>query len=363
MKQDRLFTAIGGVDTELLERSEYIKRTKKSNTWLKWGLSAAACIVVVISFLTLSHRITPIPPDVTTPPDNSQIINGPSPGVTGPDTQIPNDGIYLYGSEAGEFHLLQLSYSAEPNKTGTSDFIIYVNEEIYRSYDLDGTYVIQPINAAPDNLPKCILDIAQIQGLSASEAAETLARELKESYTNVSEVTDSSRIGGLYIHADNGTAWNAEQLDVHFVDDHEGGVFVITAGYFTEAAEGHGARFSDMIGTFQVVTAIDEAATPDWLTQLKNTVAAVIPAVFTNQPSNAKDYLTDNARIHTYGENVSDNVSVVAINYTVDNDQAPSSAEASVRHRLGTEDSYFYITIELIYENGKWLASWAGIEK
>lgn len=77
----------------------------------------------------------------------------------------------------------------------------------------------------------------------------------------------------------------------------------------------------------------------------------------------AKSYLTNDALISTYGEDISKDASVQAIDYTVDNDKAPTSAVISVRHRLGTEDSYSYLTIELFYKNGQWLVHFAGVEK
>lgn len=358
MKQDKIFTAIGGVNPELLERSEAKHKTRKPRAWIKWSIPIAACLVAALLF----HATNNEPANTELEPDSSLEINETSPGIDTPEnTTIPNDGVLLLDSEVGEFHFLQLSYAEGLNTAKTTDFIVYVNEGIYYSYDSDGVYTICPIEAASDGLPECKLEIAQVGGLSVTESAETIASTLVDDYTNVLNITDSILTGGLYIHADNGPEWNAEQLDLHVVDDSQGGVFVITASYFTEAIEGHGARFSDMIGTFQVVTGADDTAA--WLTELMDTVTLLSSAVFGNRPSDVKDYLSDNAKIPDYGEDVSDDVSIASIDYTVDNDVAPSSAVVSVKHRLGAEDSYSYITIELIYENEKWLVGWAGIEK
>lgn len=269
----------------------------------------------------------------------------------------------MSGAEVGDFHLLQLSYVTKTSNTKKSDFIIYINEALYSGREQNGTYIIQSNDPVSGNLPECTLKITQTSGVSTAKAAEQMMLDLKKAYTDVSAPTKSSFDNGLYIHGSNGTAWNAKQLDVYFIDNQQGGVFVITASYFTEAAEGHGARFSDMIGTFRVITASDEADSPTWFSQLKNTAAAVIPAIFSDQMAGAKSYLTNDALISTYGEDISKDASVQAIDYTVDNDKAPTSAVISVRHRLGTEDSYSYLTIELFYKNGQWLVHFAGVEK
>lgn len=56
MKQDRLFHAIGSADTPLLERSERASHVRKANIWVKWCLSAAACFLVIFSFLFINQK-------------------------------------------------------------------------------------------------------------------------------------------------------------------------------------------------------------------------------------------------------------------------------------------------------------------
>lgn len=58
---------------------------------------------------------------------------------------------------------------------------------------------------------------------------------------------------GLYLRADEGTAWDCEVKEVYFVDNGVGGVFVITASYIVDATEGAGVRFHSMIETFRVL--------------------------------------------------------------------------------------------------------------
>lgn len=54
-----------------------------------------------------------------------------------------------------------------------------------------------------------------------------------------------------------GTAGDCEVKEIFFVDNGFDGVFVITASYIVEAAEGTGARFRSMIETFRVLKSSD----------------------------------------------------------------------------------------------------------
>lgn len=332
MKEERLFQAIGGADPILLERSE--KAVGRTGFRIRRGIAAAACLALVLSLAALSLG---------------------RPGEAGTETNT----IHLLGPEAGAFHLLQLCYAAEPESRTDSDFILYINQERYQGREENGAYVIRPVLPGPAGLPECSLEITR-RDLSPEEAAEAVAGELKKDYAYVTEPEEHTRPDGLLLRGNDGTEWNAAQADVWLVDDRQGGTFVLTSCYFTEAVEGHGARFSDMAGTFQVFT--EENCGPAWLEELRETTDLLMEAVFQNEV-NETACLAENGAVEGYGTDVSGDVSIRAVDYTVDSDQEPKRAVVSVRHRLSTEDSDNYLTLELVRENGRWLAAWGGIEK
>ena len=49
----------------------------------------------------------------------------------------------------------------------------------------------------------------------------------------------------------------AQSKEIYFVDNGLGGVFVITASYIVEAAEGTGVRLHSMIETFKILASSD----------------------------------------------------------------------------------------------------------
>ncbi|MDE7253711.1 MAG: hypothetical protein K2O32_12305 [Acetatifactor sp.] len=104
-----------------------------------------------------------------------------------------------------------------------------------------------------DNLLTEEIRITQKQEVSVEDAAREMKEELLEHYANVSDIMDSELPQGLYLRADEGTAWDCEVKEVYFVDNGMGGVFVITASYIVDATEGVGVRFHSMIETFRVL--------------------------------------------------------------------------------------------------------------
>ena len=74
------------------------------------------------------------------------------------------------------------------------------------------------------------------------DAASEMKQELSEHDVNVSDIIVSELPKGLYLRAEEGTAWDCEVKEVYFVDNGLGGVFVINASYIVDATEGVGVR-------------------------------------------------------------------------------------------------------------------------
>ncbi len=333
MKSERLFKAVGGAEEALLERSERTGgAARRRRAW-----AAAACVLAAVSLLLLSQRERLFPGDA--PPEGGKTVEQ----LTFPE------------ADGRAFHMLQIQYGPEVPPKSVCDFVIFVNEETYQVTEQDGAYVIAPILTQPGGLPPCRLTITRREGLSPGEALAQEAGELRKAYAQVTE-----QDGALF--ASDGTNWDSAQADVTFVDDGQGGTYVLTAAYFLEAAEGHGIRFRDMAGTFQVIDPA-EAEAPAWLSDLKAAVAELAPAVFAGRPDRAAARLSRGAQVGAYGEDVLNSVSVMAVDYTVDDPQDPRSAVVSIKHRLGGEDSASFLVLELAYTDGAWLAHWGGLEK
>ena len=344
-KQERLFRAISGADEELLERSEQRRRR-----WWPIGLAAAACLLLTAG--VLFPRIASTQP--TTSGTSSEISGGASSAASGASSGASSAAsaytLRLSGSETGSFHLLQLGME-EP-----ADFILYVDETSYRRSMENGVLLVEPLVDMGD-LPLCRLEVSRQPDISLADAAAWAVEILSDTYADVSEPEEATAPDGLAITASDGLNWDSPQALVRLVEDRQGGVFVLYSRYFLEAAEGHGARFADMMATFEAVSPEDGA--PAWLTSLRAAGDRLVPAFFSGDLSGVGDLLAPDAAIglpDLRGRSVS------AMDYTVDDDQSPTRAVLSVRNRE-LEDSYDCLTVELAYENGQWLVTFAGLEK
>lgn len=349
MRREDISEAVGNISTNHIQEAAPYRKNVKKHRWMKWGAIAACFAVLVTVMLPLmQNSAEPPAPNTENPPPAS--------------TQIPDNAVPPANTNG--LHLVQLVYTDPAAPKISTEFIIYINPDAYTSQEENGTYSILP--AAPMNaaLPECSLRIYRIADAPPATAAEFIQESLEAKYVNVDELADSTALDGLFLHADNGNAWDAEQVDVTITDDLLGGSYVLTARYFTEATEGHGVRFADMVSTFKAMTSADSAAMPTHLAQLYQTISAFMPAFFADNASDLHDFLAQDAQTSTYGTDLMDDVSIASVDYRVRSEENLLSAVVSVKHRISTEDSYNYLTIELTYTAGReWVVHFAGIEK
>ena len=355
---ERLFLAIGEADPTFVARSERRGRSR----WPEYCLAAAACLALMLTlgrvFSTWTNPpagTTPDPP-VTRDPNTTEPPEGANPDPDAQRFQLPERG-----SEIGTLRLL--SYAPQ-SPSEAVDFLIYVNEEQFSIREEDGLYSIRSTSPLPENFPEMGLDILHLPDTAPEAAAADAQAPLKDRYGEVSSEEMSTALpGSRYLRASAGTDWNSEQAELWFVDDGQGGTFVLAARYFLEAEEGMGMRFRDMVSSFRVIP-LNEVV-PEWMSSLYAAADRLFPALLSDDLSGVSDLLAENAEADAYGKNVWEYITVASVDYTLDKDQAPASATVSVKHRLNLEEgeSYNYLTMELTRKDGQWRLSWSGIEK
>lgn len=346
--QERLFDAIGGVDEALLERSE--GRRVRRNNWTGWTAAALlAAALLVWAALPGNPAVGP------------GVSEDPPPAVENPPV---DPGHEEAPAAEGQYHFLQFQVEAD---TPEIPFSIYIDEESYYSYEQDGLYVVRP-RIQPEHTPECRLEISYMAGATLAEAVELVQARVAGEYASV-EVQEegalgfpakSSLLSPRSLYASNGTDWDSAQREVLFADGGQGGVFVFEVSYFLEATEGHRARFLDMIGTFAVET---EETEPSWMRDLRDASLRLMEAVFADELGGVQDLLAPDAWVGGYEEDVTGLVSVGGIDYSVDAGTGYRSAVVSVKHRLGAEEPYSYLTMELTRTDSRWQAGFIGLEK
>ena len=305
------------------------------------------------------------------PPDSQE-----QPPATVPDLpgnhQSPGSGQLLLPEQGGEIGTLHLLRYTPESQDQTVDFLIYVNEEQFSVQEENGFYRIRSIQPLPEGFPECGMEITHFPGISPSQAKSAAEAALREHYPEMSSEEPAVALpGSLYLragesleqYAETQEFWKSEQAELWFADDGRGGTFVLTARYFLEAEEGMGARFRDMASSFRVVD-LNETV-PDWMRDLYTTADRLSQALFSNDLSGISDLLSVGADVDAYNENVWPHISVVSVDYTMDDSLNPAEAVVSVKHRLNRVEgeSFHFLTMELVRRNEHWYLNWSGIEK
>lgn len=309
--KEKLFAALSGVDEELLERSE--RGAGSPVRWLGWGMALAACLAVVIAAAAVLPAAEQPPEDA--PPTDGDSVEQPA-GPIAPAVLPEGEG---------QYHLLQFRMDRKQDAPG---FSLFINEEKYYTYEQEGVYVIQP-RLSPENLPECRLEISWT-GTPPEEEAGNEASRLGSLYENVwnnhSGVVESMwppPWDAYIIWADSGMEWDDAQRLTWVVGDGRGGSFILSASYFMEATEGHGAMFYDMMCTFRTEP---EGDTPAWQASLEEAAEALIRETFSGMGVEA---------------------SVSSIDYSVSREGDALTAQVFVRYRQGGEEPWETLELAL----------------
>lgn len=368
-KEERLFAALSGVADELLERSE--RRKSGAGRWIAWGAALAACLAMVL--LVYGAAPKEAGPDVPPPGLTGDLPADDTPDRPDVPTAAEKDQTPPRFTKAEKLHLLQICMD---QKRKVPKFTIWYNEAIYYAFQQGSVYTIKP--AAPpqipdEELPECKLEIEYKSG-PMDQIAEEVLGQLKGLYQSAEESScPSFPEETRYFRADNGTDWDSAQREVWLLpsceDGEQTGVFVCSASYFLEAEEGHGIRFQDMVRSLRVVEE-DAGEGLTWMAEAFDAAGRMLRAVTTDDLAGAEDLLAPDADVYGYGEDVYDSVSMgnifIAFPDGYDSETAedpPGALHVSVQFRLGGEDAYEFLTMEMIDQDGQWLVTWAGIEK
>ncbi|MFC4599479.1 hypothetical protein [Cohnella hongkongensis] len=135
-----------------------------------------------------------------------------------------------------------------------SSYIIYYDQERYKLVQEDGRDVITTKEPLPERYPEVSMTIEQYKDEKPEELIKRLSEELAGKYEDVREVEKVSEpVQGYTVRALAGKEWDSEVVVIYVVDNLKQGSFAITEKYFLEAAEGHGARFHQMLTEFKVL--------------------------------------------------------------------------------------------------------------
>ena len=240
MKADKIMDALGKVKEDyIMESAPGRKKNKKPH--LRW-IAAAIALLVMLAFFQTAPGAAAL-----------EIVKE---GVAGfIETLFPPKDIPVnVEGETEVIHQQAGGQEPEVQEDGTvtaPGFAIYYDTERYTMQEENGVTYIRFVT--DNDLPPCEVEIRHIPNTDPSDAAASTNREMAESWDIVSEVRSLDAQDGYTFYYAAGTSWDSACGYVYFLRDGRNGCFQITARYFVEATEGHGARFSQMIQTFEVI--------------------------------------------------------------------------------------------------------------
>src|SRR5699024_6198364 len=146
------------------------------------------------------------------------------------------------------------------------DYVIYIDEDRYRMEEIDGVERVVPKEPLGDNYPEVYMEISERSEVGKDEIRTEIEKQLNEdgvSLINQEEVSEPLKATMLYAleseYVQDGEIINLEwdaivhRYYVMTVEDDR--AFVIKQQFFTEAEEGHGARFDAMLASFEIIRA------------------------------------------------------------------------------------------------------------
>jgi hypothetical protein len=129
---------------------------------------------------------------------------------------------------------------------------------IQTSGRLDGSVnVDEYLPASPaEELPDVYMQVGHYEDLSPEEALTKIEGLLRNQFNDV-VAGETIKVGvdeleGHVLRASNGSKWDSEIARATIISDEADGSYFFISGYFLEAAEGYGSRYTQMMDSFRV---------------------------------------------------------------------------------------------------------------
>jgi hypothetical protein len=283
---ERILDLLGDLPDNMLEESLKIKRVHRGKIMKTFCKVAAAACLAAALFMAFTPAGQAMAASIGESIEHLLEQWFPAKEISVyPEGEAENTTHEIYGDLPEHWE----DTTQEPENITEAGFAIYFDPEIYETAEEGEDYVIrqkrftytredaikdiptlleglseeeaerkiqervEEMQSFYDSVPICEIHITQIQQATLEDVASQMREDFLEKYENVSEITDSSLLDGLYLCANAGLSADSEVVEAYFVDNGLGGVFVIKAVYYMEATEGVGARFHTMIETFEVL--------------------------------------------------------------------------------------------------------------
>jgi len=140
----------------------------------------------------------------------------------------------------------------------TMGYVLYYDQDRYMVVSEDGIDRIETIEK-PENYPPVFMEISQDTERTPEELAAEWEEKLKAEFVKVKNYGWVDwPLDSIMLYANTGNNWNDTVVKYYFVDNTQGGTFVIKQQLFFEASEGHGVRLDNALKEFTIVSLDEE---------------------------------------------------------------------------------------------------------
>lgn len=395
MKPDeRLLALIGNIPDEMLD--EALNEKKIGSTAKKRVLivsAAAACMLVLfmrfvpagqVMAAQIREQVERLLEELFPPKDLSLIVEGIKENISHEaygeqPARAQEAGFVIYVdkdsyemTQEADCHIIRGKRMIYTRQDAIRDNAMLLADLPEEEKEQKIQEIVQERQTFYDNFPTGEIRITQKQAVSVEDAAGEMKQELSEHDDDVSDIIVSELPKGLYLRAEEGTAWDCEVKEVYFVDNGFGGVFIITASYIMEAAEGTGARFHSMIETFRVLAYAEkpEKTLSEDAQEIKSIAENFVAAYFSGDTDAVQRDLTNPYEwdIEVYegldatGAGTISGLTLKGLGDTGIKEVGSTHVISFEFRDSNYEDMFLYLTIELIKQEDGWKIQFYGLE-
>lgn len=189
-------------------------------------------------------------------PAGSDETTAPTETEKEPKPSRPAETTITIELEGMEEDIKAMLYMSDLGYSMYYDFERY--QVIQTSGRLDGSVnVDEYLPATPaEELPDVYMQVGHYEDLTPAQALAKLEGLLRAQYNDV-VAGDTVKVGvdeleGQVLRASNGSNWDSEIAKVTVISDEADGSYFFISGYFMEASEGYGSRYTQMMDSFRV---------------------------------------------------------------------------------------------------------------
>lgn len=242
----------------------------------------------------------------------------------------------------------------EDGSISPPDFTIDYDPALFQMAQENSAAYIRPVLA--QDAEKCELEIRFMNGLLPSAAAALIRADWESKGYLITDSQDSEDLSftATNAHLSSIPQGNIESVQVHLISAGSLGTFQITNRCSIDAAEEYGIVYEDLIKTFTVP--LSHSACPE----AEKAIIDFADAFFANDHVRLQSHLDSAAAMNgTYNAD-GNAVQMIALTGL---EAGFSGGPVSLTFATSQEDSYTYLSMEVVTSGGEYKISFYGLEK